>query len=801
MLNADDCSAKYESTLSFLSTFSSLLLLFRLSIHIIITNQYYEKKGLYDNMYKSKHGNAILKRESSVIRYLLSLTLIMLLSSLIFALSYYITLQSLENELQKQNDKNVEQAAKIFSERQKEVNNLMLQLGNNSMTYYMLNINNNWGNSSPDDIIYTQQYCHNLQSLIYPSELIQDIAVYSSSSNLVFHGSGIQNLSQWYRRFTNGVTEFEWLRILSEPGVTQSFVLPAQEFYDMGVSKTVLCYVQCLPLASRKRINGSICAVLDKEALFSGMLASVDEQCIFLVSQNGDLLASYGKNPFDSTTEVHELIDWCEDNTNPIRITVEGSKYLLSAASDSNGFRFILVSPSSALLYPAEVLRRIFIAALLLCLFFICIAVFIIINKIGYPYQKLVASNNELEGLVESQKADLCISIFRRLLTGYAGTRPEVINELNALDISWKNLGWVVTIIKLDIRHKDENESYENSRLVVMARVLQFIDSYGTCAGDNTRIRYVINSGIDLLSIVWGIRHDNTDDVDSFVTSYNSMIDRLCHFLVPYDCQVQSSAGNIYDDVFQLHTSYTEALFAIQSTTSNDAQTVQWYMASGNHLLYDFPIELEQQLIFGSSNGDLQIIKNTLDLIYQSNYIEKSISLGASRLLLLRLKTILLSACNEAEFEINQSGKSILNFANDGGEYSALHSFELLLQYYSGLCEKIRATQSIHNSELQNQLRAFVNENCFHPDMSLTYVASHFHVSENYISTVFKKITNVNFSTYIESLRLSKACELLSNTNDTLENISHQLGYSNVHSFRRAFKRKYGITPNMHRST
>lgn len=84
-------------------------------------------------MYKSKHGNAILKRESSVIRYLLSLTLIMLLSSLIFALSYYITLQSLENELQKQNDKNVEQAAKIFSERQKEVNNLMQQLGNNSI--------------------------------------------------------------------------------------------------------------------------------------------------------------------------------------------------------------------------------------------------------------------------------------------------------------------------------------------------------------------------------------------------------------------------------------------------------------------------------------------------------------------------------------------------------------------------------------------------------------------------------------------------------------------------------------------
>lgn len=129
---------------------------------------------------------------------------------------------------------------------------------------------------------------------------------------------------------------------------------------------------------------------------------------------------------------------------------------------------------------------------------------------------------------------------------------------------------------------------------------------------------------------------------------------------------------------------------------------------------------LEQQLIFGSSSGDIHIIKNTLDLIYQSNYIEKSISLGVSRLLLLRLKTILLSAC-KAEFEINQLGKSLLDFANDGGECSALHSFELLLQYYSGLCEKIRATQSIHSSELQNQLRTFVNENCFHPDMSLSF--------------------------------------------------------------------------------
>jgi len=42
---------------------------------------------------------------------------------------------------------------------------------------------------------------------------------------------------------------------------------------------------------------------------------------------------------------------------------------------------------------------------------------------------------------------------------------------------------------------------------------------------------------------------------------------------------------------------------------------------------------------------------------------------------------------------------------------------------------------------------------------------------------------------------LEKACELLQNRKKTIDEIAFAVGYTSSHSFRRAFKRKYGVSP------
>ncbi|MGB4255495.1 MAG: AraC family transcriptional regulator [Rectinema sp.] len=78
-------------------------------------------------------------------------------------------------------------------------------------------------------------------------------------------------------------------------------------------------------------------------------------------------------------------------------------------------------------------------------------------------------------------------------------------------------------------------------------------------------------------------------------------------------------------------------------------------------------------------------------------------------------------------------------------------------------------------------------------------VAKDFGKKETWMYDYCKNQFGETFSSKLQSFRLSKAKELLAQTELSIEEISIQIGYGNSHSFRRAFKRVFGITPAEYR--
>lgn len=52
------------------------------------------------------------------------------------------------------------------------------------------------------------------------------------------------------------------------------------------------------------------------------------------------------------------------------------------------------------------------------------------------------------------------------------------------------------------------------------------------------------------------------------------------------------------------------------------------------------------------------------------------------------------------------------------------------------------------------------------------------------------------FSSYLDNKRMSLAKELLSNELNRVEDVGTMCGYNSVVSFRRAFKKYYGVSPS-----
>lgn len=109
--------------------------------------------------------------------------------------------------------------------------------------------------------------------------------------------------------------------------------------------------------------------------------------------------------------------------------------------------------------------------------------------------------------------------------------------------------------------------------------------------------------------------------------------------------------------------------------------------------------------------------------------------------------------------------------------------------------------EEIENASIAgNQIRETVEENYTSPDFSITALADEFHVSVSYMSYLFKKELNQNFSDFLWNLRLEKAKELLLTSDLPIDGISIAVGYLNASSFRRKFKQATGVSPSQFRN-
>lgn len=86
-------------------------------------------------------------------------------------------------------------------------------------------------------------------------------------------------------------------------------------------------------------------------------------------------------------------------------------------------------------------------------------------------------------------------------------------------------------------------------------------------------------------------------------------------------------------------------------------------------------------------------------------------------------------------------------------------------------------------------------------EISLESLSKELHISKYYISHIFGSRLNMRFTDYVNSLRVSKACLLLTDSDMSITEISDKVGFSTIRTFNRAFLRQTGRSPSDYRRT
>lgn len=213
---------------------------------------------------------------------------------------------------------------------------------------------------------------------------------------------------------------------------------------------------------------------------------------------------------------------------------------------------------------------------------------------------------------------------------------------------------------------------------------------------------------------------------------------------------------------------------------------------------YYYPYENAEKIQNYLSTCDLEGISKELDSIEQE-ILRYSTSLGAENVIMI----------------FNQLAGSVIKFMMQrqinigkiqgmkGDIYSLLSSVENVRELKGvllGFCEKLihymmEQKQTEANSQCYGQrILDYLNEH-YTEDLLYEEVAEQIGISYSYLRRIVKEETGKSVNDYINKIRIEKMKDLLLTTDDPINQIAEKVGYHNMQSVTRYFRKFEGITP------
>ncbi|RCX14819.1 two-component system response regulator YesN [Anaerobacterium chartisolvens] len=132
-----------------------------------------------------------------------------------------------------------------------------------------------------------------------------------------------------------------------------------------------------------------------------------------------------------------------------------------------------------------------------------------------------------------------------------------------------------------------------------------------------------------------------------------------------------------------------------------------------------------------------------------------------------------------------------------------LGSFKEIKDWLREICIKIMnyilTSRQKTTQMLLDKAKSYVHANYGEEGLSIQKVADYLHISQSYLSMIFKKETDETFLKYLVRVRLNAAMELLQGSYKTAE-IAERVGYPDVSYFSYFFKKNFGMSPREYRN-
>lgn len=267
------------------------------------------------------------------------------------------------------------------------------------------------------------------------------------------------------------------------------------------------------------------------------------------------------------------------------------------------------------------------------------------------------------------------------------------------------------------------------------------------------------------------------------------------------------SISGIHTELFGIAGAYQEALSAMayrlvvgggEIIRYDELPSSEAAHQAGN---YYYPLHVEQQLINFVKTGDYEKSSSIIEQIIETNASNAVLSVPLGKCLMFDLASTMLKTMNEIGSQSNKA-----SFIEQFHPVERLFGCETMkemkgeiLSILGQVCQSIQAERKQEYSPLGELVSSFVKANYAEDNLNISMIGEKFGITPSYLSKQFKAQTGDALLDYISRTRLEEAKKLLSEQSLSIMEIARKVGYADINTFNRTFKKFEGITPGKYK--
>lgn len=737
-----------------------------------------------------KHNKNMSYKNQLMLSYTLILAIILMIGVILYSLSY----RQVKNGIYQQNRLSLSASVTQLDNTLELMNASVKQITANSLFNNLINKKNREDSSFYYLGYKTQQ---SFKSSMTPVELLLPINnsfIYIEKSSYAISPIVFSDFDFFIWHNTKyPINPAQLSKILVNPSFWNKFI----PFEQLGTSSKNFLYIYPLTSASQVANHSSsvICYQFDHDKImkyFSSINFYNDGYLVAYDKNGNQVFHLSGGGP---VIEYDTLKNMTFDN-NIAHFTQNKDReeiLITTVTSSYNNWNYYLIQPEEKAYYSITPYQRFFTTVTLAA---IILGGILAVIFSSFGNRKVLKLSNELNRkeslasslnlLVEKQKPVVAESYMRRIMEGSITNNIEMQYIIDELGLERPETKFHVLYTEVspseesDICAKDLELCFENYDMLVRDALRRYYPDTGYIYKPSDRAFAILIASDKSMQPEQALNRDR----DIFLTIHKELLEK-------YGIWIRGGLGARNGLISYTWKSYQQAKDAKSITTTEKYILSCSDFAKSNDVYY-FPESLSIQLSGFISTGNKDQVKELFKLIREENTNRRSLSFTQQKWLLSDIRaTVFKKRHTISEEGLDEEKLRLLDMIDK--QFEGEMSLDSLKTIAFELCN-ICGTDTESN-ELIIKIQDYIINNYHDSDLCLTKISDEFGISENYFSYLFKKEVSENFSTYLERLRMAKAKEIILETDTSLSTLYQYLGYNNAASFRRAFKKNYGVSP------